>query len=82
VSALVRFPLVQASLAAAPTLVVVLAAFLNREAVFLIPQTLLASVAASAVSADRANRQWGLHGLLAGVITIVLSLITFILLVD
>jgi hypothetical protein len=82
VSALVRFPLVQASLATAPTLVVALAALWNREAIFLIPQTLLASVAASAVSAVRANRQWGLHGLLAGMIAIVLSFITFILLVE
>ena len=81
-SALVRPPLVQASLAAAPTLVVALAAFWNREAIFLIPQTLLASAAASAVSAVRANRQWGRHGLLAGMIAIVLSFIPFILLVD
>jgi hypothetical protein len=82
-SALVRFPIVQAGLSAAPTLgVAALAVFWNGEAFFLIPQTFLASAVASAVSAAWSNRQWGLHGFLAGMIAIVFSFITFILLVD
>ena len=82
-TAIARQPFVRVGLLLAPSACVVLAIFWVADGVFLLPQTLLASISAGALSRGiNPENQWGFHGLIAGISAIVLSLVAFAAMVD
>lgn len=75
-----NFPpyLANAAILLAPTVLVALFAVWDRDGIFLLPQTIVASLVAGALAYGvGARRSWGYFGLAAGLTSIVLSFLAF-----
>ncbi|WP_305097622.1 hypothetical protein [Croceibacterium aestuarii] len=73
----------QTALMLAPTALLVLLAMWDRDVIFLIPLTFIASAFIGGLSAaGDSSRQWGLHGLIAGVVALAASIFAIFRMAD
>ncbi|MXO60449.1 hypothetical protein GRI89_12965 [Altererythrobacter salegens] len=67
----------------APTAFLIPLTMWDRDVIFLIPLTFIASVFVGGLSAaGDSSRQWGLHGLIAGVVALAASIFAIFRMVD